>query len=47
VSPDRTKSWCVYDGPSEDAIRKSAARNQLPIDNITPVRVLDPYFYFS
>ena len=47
VSPDRTKSFCIYDGPSEDSIRKSAARNKLPIDSITPVRVLDPYFYYS
>jgi len=47
VSPDRTKTYCIYDGPSEDAIRKSAERNQLPIDKITQVRVLDPYFYFS
>jgi hypothetical protein len=46
VSPDRTKTWCIYDGPSEDAIRRSAERNQLPIDKITQVRVLDPYFYF-
>ena len=47
VSPDRTKTFCVYDGPSEDKIRKSAERNQLPIDKITQVRVLDPYFYYS
>lgn len=47
VSPDRTKTWCIYDGPSEDAIRKSAERNQLPIDKIMPVRVLDPYFYYA
>lgn len=47
VAPDRKKTYCIYDGPSEDAIRKSAARNQLPVDKITPVRVLDPYFYFS
>jgi hypothetical protein len=47
VSPDRTKTWCIYDGPSEDSIRKAAERNGLPIDRITPVRVLDPYFYYS
>lgn len=47
VSPDRTKTYCIYDGPFEEAIRKSATRNKLPIDNITPVRVLDPYFYYS
>ena len=47
VSPDRTKTFCIYDGPSQDAIRKAADRNGLPIDSITEVRVLDPYFYFS
>jgi hypothetical protein len=45
VSDDRTRTYCVYDGPSPEAIRKTAARNRLPIDRITQVRVLDPYFY--
>jgi hypothetical protein len=45
VSEDRTKSFCVYDAPSPEAVRKTAARNDLPVDRITQVRVLDPYFY--
>jgi hypothetical protein len=45
VSCDRTKSFCIYDGPSPEAIRKTAARNRLPIDRITEVCVLDPYSY--
>src|SRR5215204_5514867 len=45
VSEDRKKTFCVYDGPSPEAIRKTAARNQLPVERITQVRVLDPYFY--
>ena len=45
VSEDRTRTFCVYDGPSPEAIRKTAARNRLPVDRITQVRVLDPYFY--
>lgn len=45
VSADRAKTFCVYDAPSPEAIRKTAARNQLPVDRITQVRVLDPYFY--
>lgn len=44
VSDDRMKSFCVYDAPTPEAIRKTAARNDLPIDRITQVRVLDPYF---
>jgi hypothetical protein len=45
VSADRTRVFCVYDGPSPEAIRKTAARNRLPVDRITQVRVLDPYYY--
>jgi hypothetical protein len=45
VSADKGKTFCVYDGPSPEAIRRCAARNRLPVDRITEVRVLDPYFY--
>jgi hypothetical protein len=45
VSEDKRHSFCVYDAPSPEAIRKTAARNDLPVDQITRVRVLDPYFY--
>ena len=45
VSEDKTHTFCVYDAPSPEAIRKTAARNQLPVDRITRVSVLDPYFY--
>ncbi|HET9221640.1 MAG TPA: DUF4242 domain-containing protein [Roseiflexaceae bacterium] len=46
VSLDKTKTFCVYDGPSPEAIRKVAERNGLPVDRISQVSVLDPYFYF-
>ena len=45
VSEDRGTTFCVYEGPSPEAIRKAAARNRLPVDRITQVSVLDPYFY--
>lgn len=45
VSADGTKSYCAYDAPSPEAIRRTARRNNLPVDRITEVRVLDPYFY--
>ena len=45
VSEDRSKTFGVYDGPSPEAIRRTAARNGLPVDRITQVRVFDPYFY--
>jgi len=45
VSADKTKTFCVYDGPSPEAIRKTATRNSLPVDQISEVSVLSPYFY--
>jgi len=45
VSPDKSQSFCIYDGPSPEAVRKVARKNSLPVDKITEVRVLDPYFY--
>jgi len=45
VTADRKRSFCIYDAPSPEAIRSAARRNNLPVDSITPVRVLDPYFY--
>lgn len=44
-SEDKKKSFCIYDAPSPEAIRKTAARNELPVERITQVRVLDPYSY--
>lgn len=45
VSDDRKKTFCIYDAPDAEAIRSTAAKNGLPVDKVTPVRVLDPYFY--
>ena len=45
VSKDGTKTFCAYDAPSPEAIRRTAKWNNLPVDRITEVRVLDPYFY--
>jgi hypothetical protein len=45
VTQDKRKTFCVYDGPTPEAIRKVAERNGLPVDRISQVRVLDPYFY--
>jgi hypothetical protein len=44
-SEDGTKSYCVYDAPGPEAIREVARKNNLPVDRITEVRVLDPYFW--
>jgi hypothetical protein len=45
VTDDHQKTFCVYDGPSPEAIRRVAALNSLPVDRISEVSVLDPYFY--
>lgn len=45
VTPDKKRTFCIYDAPSPEAIRKVADRNGLPVDRITEVRVLDPYFH--
>jgi hypothetical protein len=45
VSPDKRKTFCVYDAPNPEAIREAANRNDLPAGAITQVTVLDPYFY--
>ena len=45
VSDDGKKSYCALDAPSPEAIRRTAAANHWPVDRITKVLVLDPYFY--
>ena len=45
VSVDRRKTFCVYDAPSPEAIRRTAHSNGLPVDRITEISVLDPYPY--
>ena len=46
VTMDKKKTFCIYDAPSPEAIRKSAKKNGFPpVDNIIEVSVLDPYFY--
>jgi hypothetical protein len=45
VTEDKCKTYCVYEAPSPEAIRRAARRNNLPVDRIIQVQVLDPYFY--
>jgi hypothetical protein len=47
VSADKSKTYCIYDGPNEEAIREAASINGLPVDSIQQVSVLDPYFYYE
>jgi hypothetical protein len=45
VTRDKTKTFCVYDAPSPEAIRSVGAKNNVPVDAIHEISVLDPYFY--
>jgi hypothetical protein len=45
VSANKKKTFCVYDAPTPEAIRITATRCKLPVQRITEVRVLDPYFH--
>jgi hypothetical protein len=43
ANADKTKTFCIYEGPNEDAIRKAATANNIPVDSITEVPVtLEP-----
>lgn len=44
VTGDRSRTYCIYEAPSPQAVREVAELNGLPVDRITEVRVLDPYF---
>jgi Protein of unknown function (DUF4242) len=44
LSTDRQRSYCIVEGPTPEAVRLAARASQLPVDRITEVRVLDPYF---
>lgn len=46
VTTDKKHTFCIYDGPTPEAIRQVAQKNGLPVDRITEVRVLDPYFHY-
>jgi hypothetical protein len=39
ANADKTKTYCIYEGPSESAIRQAAQLNSLPVDSVTEVPV--------
>jgi len=43
ANADKTKTFCIYESPNEDAIRRAATENNIPVDAITEVPVtLEP-----
>lgn len=45
-TPDKKNSYCVYDAPNPEAIRRAGAKNGLPVGKISEVTVLSPSFYY-
>lgn len=39
ANADKTRTYCIYEGPSESAIRQAALLNSLPVDRVTEVPV--------
>jgi hypothetical protein len=39
ANADKTKTYCIYEGPSETAIREAATSNGLPVDSVSEIPV--------
>lgn len=37
ANPDKTKTFCIYTGPSEAAVRQAAKLNNLPVDSVCEI----------
>ena len=44
LSADRRRTYCLYEAPSPDAIRRAAARANVPADEIVEVGAAVPEF---
>jgi len=42
LSADKKKTFCLYEAPSAEAIRKAAARLGIPADEVVPVEQFGP-----
>ncbi len=42
LSADKRKTYCLYEAPDEDSLRRAAERLNIPADVITPVDRIDP-----
>jgi Protein of unknown function (DUF4242) len=45
LSADKRKTYCLYEAPNADAIRKAAARANIPADVITMVDEVNPAMF--
>jgi len=39
ANAQKTKTYCIYEAPSEQAVREAAKANNIPVDSITEVPV--------
>ena len=40
ANADKTKTFCIYEGPSEQAIRDAASANKIPVDYVVEIPVV-------
>lgn len=40
ANADKTRTFCIYTGPSEAAVREAARRNNLPVDAVMEIPVM-------
>jgi len=40
ANADKTKTFCIYEGPSEQAIREAASANKIPVDYVVEIPVV-------
>ncbi|HEY2943297.1 MAG TPA: DUF4242 domain-containing protein [Vicinamibacteria bacterium] len=40
ANADKTKTFCIYEGPDEKAIRQAASANKIPVDYIVEIPVV-------
>jgi hypothetical protein len=40
ANADKTKTFCIYEGPDEKSIRQAASANKIPVDYIVEVPVV-------
>jgi hypothetical protein len=42
IDRDLRRAFCLYEGPTPEAIRAASGRNHLPVTRISEVRVFEP-----
>ena len=45
VADNGRSTFCIYDAPTPEAIRRTAKANGLSVERIIEIQVVDPYFY--